>query len=107
MRLGARCAGNSKNPTQLDSRYMQSPIRKGDKLEHGGEVTSGSPWTMFMDRPLARKGDDATCDLHGPTVIDEGADKYPDRDGELFALDGHRCACGCRLISSLPNVHFE
>lgn len=99
--------GTQKILTQLDSRYMQSPIRKGDKLEHGGEVTSGSPWMMFMARPLARKGDNATCDLHGPTVIDEGADKYSDRDEKLFALDGHRCACGCRLISSLPNVHFE
>ncbi len=85
---------------------MKSPIRKGDKLERGGEVTSGSPWATFMGKPLARKGDDATCNLHGPTVIDEGADKFPDRDHKLFALDGHRCACGCRLISSLPNVHF-
>ncbi|MET1532034.1 PAAR domain-containing protein, partial [Burkholderia sola] len=48
-----------------------------DKLEHGGEVTSGSPWTMFMDRPLARKGDNATCDLHGPTVIDGAPTSIP------------------------------
>ncbi|WP_084168902.1 PAAR domain-containing protein [Paraburkholderia acidipaludis] len=39
---------------------MQSPIRKGDKLEHGGEVTGGSPWFEVMGRPLARKGDEAT-----------------------------------------------
>lgn len=86
---------------------MKSPIRKGDKLEHGGEVTAGSPWTTFMSQPLARKGDAAHCNLHGSTFIDEGANKFPDRDGKLFALDGHRCACGCRLISSLPNVNFE
>ncbi|MCU9956987.1 PAAR domain-containing protein [Burkholderia sp. BKH01] len=59
---------------------MQSPIRKGDRLEHDGEVTGGSPWAEFMGSPLARKGDEATCDLHGQTVIDEGADKFPDRD---------------------------
>ncbi|MDN7701944.1 MULTISPECIES: PAAR domain-containing protein [Burkholderia] len=86
---------------------MKSPIRKADKLEHGGEVTSGSPWTTFMGRPLARKGDEAICELHGRTVIDEGTDKFADRGHKPFALDGHRCACGCRLISSLPNVHFE
>ncbi|AQQ34531.1 PAAR domain-containing protein [Burkholderia cenocepacia] len=85
----------------------KSPIRKDDKLEHGGEVTNGSPWTTFMGKPLARKGDEAFCEQHGQTVIDEGANKFPDRDNKPFALDGHRCACGCRLISSLPNVHFE
>ncbi|WP_081059549.1 PAAR domain-containing protein [Burkholderia vietnamiensis] len=46
---------------------MKSPIRKGDKLEHGGEVTAGSPWTTFMSQPLARKGDAAHCNLHGST----------------------------------------
>ncbi|KVV51583.1 hypothetical protein WT27_30340 [Burkholderia territorii] len=86
---------------------MKSPIRKGDKLQHGGEVSSGSPWTEFLSKPLARKGDDAICDLHGPTVIDEGADHFADRDNKPFALDGHRCACGCQLISSLQNVHIE
>lgn len=81
---------------------MKSPIRKGDKLEHGGEVTGKcSPWIIFMGRPLARKGDEAACDLHGPTVIDEEAAKFADRDKKLFALHDHRCACGCRLISSL------
>ena len=41
---------------------MQSPIRKGDKLEHGGEVTGGSPWFEVMGRPLARKGAEAIGD---------------------------------------------
>jgi uncharacterized Zn-binding protein involved in type VI secretion len=41
---------------------MKSPIRKGDKLENGGEVTGGSEWFNFMGRPLARKGDEAICD---------------------------------------------
>lgn len=86
---------------------MNSPIRKGDHLENGGEVTGGSPWTEFMGRPLARKGDDAFCDQHGATKIDEGYDKFPDRDGKWFAMHHHRCACGCRLISSLQNVTIE
>ncbi|NLP59964.1 PAAR domain-containing protein [Paraburkholderia sacchari] len=84
----------------------KSPIRKGDKLEHGGEVTGGSPWSNFMGRPLARKGDAALCAQHGPTVIDEGYGKFPDRDGKWVAMHHHRCACGCRLISSLQNVNI-
>ncbi len=86
---------------------MKSPIRKGDKLEHGGEVTGSSPWTEFMGKPLARKGDAAICDLHGPTTIDEGYDKFPDRDGTPVAMHHSHCACGCRLISSLQKVNIE
>ncbi|MGF6504239.1 putative Zn-binding protein involved in type VI secretion [Paraburkholderia sp. 32] len=86
---------------------MKSPIRKGDKLEHGGEVAGGSPWTNFMGRPLARKGDAAICNQHGPTVIDEGYARLPDRDGKDVAFHHYRCACGCRLISSLQNVNIE
>ncbi|WP_319000300.1 PAAR domain-containing protein [Burkholderia vietnamiensis] len=35
---------------------MKSPIRKGDKLEHGGEVTAGSPWTTFMSQRACAQG---------------------------------------------------
>ncbi|WP_321923757.1 PAAR domain-containing protein [Paraburkholderia guartelaensis] len=86
---------------------MKSPIRKGDKLEDGGEVTGGSECFNFMGRPLARKGDEAICDEHGQTVIDEGYAKFPDRDGKWVAFHHYRCACGCRLISSLRNVNIE
>ncbi|MGF6789235.1 PAAR domain-containing protein [Paraburkholderia sp. 35.1] len=85
---------------------MTFPIRKGDILEHGGEVSGGSPWMNFMGRPLARKGDEAICAQHGPTVIDEGYAKFPDRDGKEVAFHHYRCACGCRLISSLQNVNI-
>ncbi|WP_250518689.1 ImcF-related family protein [Caballeronia sp. ATUFL_M1_KS5A] len=65
---------------------MKSPIREYDKLEHGGEVTSGSPFTMFMGRRLARVGDSAQCDLHGNTTIAEGDTRFPDRDGQPYAM---------------------
>ena len=86
---------------------MQSSIRKGDKLEHGGEVTGGSPWFEVMGRPLARKGDEAICEQHGPTTIEEGYAKFPDRDGKEIAFHHYRCACGCRLLSSLMNFNIE
>ncbi|MGR3906602.1 PAAR domain-containing protein [Burkholderia sp. SR8] len=85
---------------------MKSPIRKGDELEHGGRVTGGSSTMEFMGRLLARKGDAALCDLHGETVIDEGDESFSDQDGRPAAMHLHRCACGCRLISSLQNVHI-
>jgi uncharacterized Zn-binding protein involved in type VI secretion len=85
---------------------MRSPIRKYDKLENGGHVTDGSPHMEFMGQPLARKGDAAICDRHGETAIDEGDEEFPDRDGKPVAMHLQRCACGCRLISSLQNVHI-
>ena len=84
---------------------MKSPIRQGDGLENGGEVTTGSPYMNFMGRPLARKGDAAICALHGATTIAEGNERFPDQDGKPVAMHHHRCACGCRLISSLQNVN--
>lgn len=85
---------------------MKSPICKDDVLENGGRVTGCSPYMEFMGRPLARKGDAAICDQHGETVIDEGDEDFPDRDGKPVAMHLQRCACGCRLISSLQNVHI-
>ncbi|WP_416051098.1 hypothetical protein [Cupriavidus basilensis] len=35
---------------------MHSPIRIGDQLENGGQVTSASPAMKFMNLPLACKG---------------------------------------------------
>jgi uncharacterized Zn-binding protein involved in type VI secretion len=88
------------------TQIMKSPIRKDDELENGGRVTGSSPYMEFMGRPLARKGDAAICDQHGETVIDEGDASFPDQDGSPVAMHLHRCACGCRLISSLQNVHI-
>jgi uncharacterized Zn-binding protein involved in type VI secretion len=85
---------------------MRPPIRKGDLLEHGGEVTTASPYTTFMGRALARQGDEAVCVLHGKTTIGEGNPSFIDRDGKSFAMHQHCCACGCRVMASLTNVHI-
>ncbi|TPQ37263.1 PAAR domain-containing protein [Cupriavidus pinatubonensis] len=86
---------------------MRAPIRIGDALENGGEVTGGSSTMEFMGRPLARQSDPALCAEHGPTTIAEGGERYLDQDGKVVAMHLHRCECGCRLISALRNVHFE
>ncbi|WP_454765719.1 PAAR domain-containing protein [Cupriavidus campinensis] len=85
---------------------MKSPIRLGDELEHGGQVTSASPTMTFMGRPVARKGDSALCARHGATTIAEAHEGFSDQDGKPIAMHHHRCACGCRLISSLQSVHI-
>lgn len=85
---------------------MRSPIRLGDTLEQGGHVTSASPTMHFMGRPLARKGDTVLCARHDLTTIAEGHEGFADQDGKPVAIQDHRCECGCRLISSLHNVHI-
>nr|WP_222931744.1 MULTISPECIES: PAAR domain-containing protein [unclassified Pseudomonas] len=40
---------------------------------------------------------------HGRTEIAEGHPAFHDH-GIPVAFHGHRCACGCTLISSLPQV---
>ncbi|WP_345774675.1 PAAR domain-containing protein [Pseudomonas sp. PSE14] len=56
-----------------------------------------------MGRDVACKGDRVRCALHGVNEIAEG-DEASRRNGRPIALHGHRCLCGCTLISSLPNA---
>lgn len=81
---------------------MRSVIRQGDSLlEHGGIVLEGR--YLCYGRPLACLGDAVKCNLHGMTRIAQGSDlvQFDDRP---VALDGHRCACGCTLVSSMPDT---
>lgn len=84
---------------------MQAFIRVGDKTTGDGEVLAGSPKMIFEHRPLARKGDPVTCPKkgHGDNHIAEGDELMTD-NGIPIALHGHRCECGCTLISSLPHA---
>lgn len=78
---------------------MMPLVRKGDLLRpFGGEVLEGH-YEAF-GKPVACVGDKARCDKHGMTHITEGASGYT-INGNLVALDGYRCACGCQLVSSL------
>ncbi|MGH8382469.1 PAAR domain-containing protein [Pseudomonas sp.] len=84
---------------------MRGVIRIGDKTTSGGTVLSGSTTMKARGIGVARVGDPVGCPVpgHGPTVIVEGHPTFRDR-GVPIALNGHRCACGCALISSLPAV---
>jgi uncharacterized Zn-binding protein involved in type VI secretion len=81
---------------------MKPIVRKGDALlEHGGAVLEGHYFSE--GRSIACKGDAALCSSHGRTQIAEGCDLLQ-FDNRPVALHGHRCACGCTLVSSKPDT---
>ncbi|MEJ5112082.1 PAAR domain-containing protein [Erwinia billingiae] len=84
---------------------MKGIIRIGDKHSGGGLVLSGSTIMKFNGIGVARQGDPVNCPIegHGENVIAEGHPVFKDH-GVPVAFHGHRCACGCELISSLPQA---
>ncbi|MDK6079997.1 PAAR domain-containing protein [Massilia varians] len=82
-------------------------VRLGDSTSHGGKVVSASSTHLIDGIGIARVGDMITCPQngHGINSIVEGAATY--LIGErMVALHGHRCACGCSLISSLVTATY-
>lgn len=82
---------------------MKGIIRIGDKTTSGGSVLTGSANRKFHGIGVARVGDRVSCPAHGPTVVDEGHPTF-NENGIPIAFHGHRCACGCALITSLPDA---
>ncbi len=84
---------------------MRGVIRIGDKLSSGGVVRSAATGMKFNGREVARQGDTVFCPLpgHGVNQIAEG-DPGSTHKGRPIALHGHRCQCGCTLITSLPQA---
>lgn len=80
-------------------------VRLGDRTSHGGTVTTASPTHSLGGIGIARMGDKISCPMpgHGVNVIVEGAATYL-VGGRMVALHGHKCACGCTLISSLASA---
>ena len=80
-------------------------IRLGDPTTHGGTVVSATAGYIMFDKEVAALGDKATCPIpgHGTVVIVEGDPTWT-VNGRNVALEGHKCSCGCSLISTLPNV---
>lgn len=84
---------------------MKGIIRIGDATTGGGSVLSGSTTMRFGGIGVARQGDPVRCPIlgHGETKIAEGHPMFKD-NGVPVAFDGHLCACGCVLITSLPHA---
>ncbi|MBW1255595.1 PAAR domain-containing protein [Pantoea allii] len=84
---------------------MSKVIRKGDSLrEYGGKVLGGH--YQCFGKGFACKGDPVRCNKHGVTTIAEGS-ALTTVDGQPVALHGHRCTCGCTLVSSFPDCGIE
>ncbi|HEX7983800.1 MAG TPA: PAAR domain-containing protein [Duganella sp.] len=82
-------------------------VRFGDKTSHGGTVITASRTHSIGGIGIARAGDEIACPMpgHGVNVIVEGASTYL-VGGRMVALHGHKCACGCTLISSLASATY-
>ncbi|HID4134333.1 PAAR domain-containing protein [Pluralibacter gergoviae] len=80
---------------------MIGVIRIGDKISGGGRVLQGSAGIKFMGIEVSCVGDKVLCLTHGETFIAQG-DESSIILGKPIALNGHRCGCGCTLITSLP-----
>ncbi|MEE1922946.1 PAAR domain-containing protein [Pseudomonas sp. 148P] len=81
---------------------MKPLIRLGDTLHpYGGEVLQGR--YDCDGKPVACEGDRVRCNLHGLTAIAEGSSLMT-MDDLPVALHGHRCNCGCSLVSSMPDT---
>jgi uncharacterized Zn-binding protein involved in type VI secretion len=77
-------------------------VRLGDATSHGGTVITASQTHSIGGVGIARVGDKISCPIpgHAVNVIVQGAPTYL-IGGRMVALHGHKCACGCSLISSL------
>lgn len=84
---------------------MNGVARVDDKTTGGGTLLSGPSSMRFGGICVASEGDPVSCPItgHGRTVIAEGHSAFRDNDVPS-AFDGHRCACGYVLISSMPNA---
>lgn len=76
----------------------------GDKTTHGGKVISASSSITVDGKKVALVGDLVSCPIigHGTNPIMEGA---PHRtfNGRAVVVDGCKCQCGCKVISSAQN----
>ena len=76
-------------------------IRRNDKTDHGGQVSSVSSGTIVMGTEAAL-ADDVTfcpkCKGFFPIKPDGAGAKHK---GRSYAYDNDRTACGAKLISSI------
>lgn len=86
---------------------LRGVIRLYDQTSHGGFVIRASG-SRYDGKPLALLGDLVACPLpgHGVNPIIEGEPTMTEH-GKPVALHGHRTACGCTLISSLPETGVQ
>lgn len=84
---------------------MGVPVhRKGDRNSHGGVTTKGSPITHVDGIPVARKGDSATCPIHGTVTHTQGS-SITRADGIPVCRVGDALSCGAVCLGKSPITH--
>lgn len=76
----------------------------GDSTTHGGQVISASSTMIVNGKKVALMGDQISCPMigHGINAIVEGSPEWTS-DGKAVVVNGCRCTCGCKVISSAPD----
>ncbi|MEG7441297.1 PAAR domain-containing protein [Enterobacter hormaechei] len=76
----------------------------GDKTTHGGKVISASSSITVDGKKVALVGDLVSCPIigHGTNPIMEGSPRRT-FNGRAVVVDGCKCQCGCKFISSAQN----
>lgn len=83
---------------------MPAVARKGDSIDHGGQIIQGSPNLNVNGKPCARVGDQVQCTIHGLVTITTGSPTGRKNQGKLLARVGSLCSCGAKIITGSPNV---
>ncbi|MBX6939284.1 PAAR domain-containing protein, partial [Pseudomonas syringae group genomosp. 3] len=73
-------------------------IVQGDTTDHGGSVINGDQTKRINGFPVAHRGCDVICPLHGASKI-IGEENNFHIEGNIITLEGDLTSCGARLIS--------
>ncbi|OYO27798.1 PAAR domain-containing protein [Janthinobacterium sp. PC23-8] len=76
-------------------------IRLGDKTDHGGTVSSASSSTTVMGVTAALAGDMTVCPKCKGSFPIQADGAGARHQGQPYAYDGDKTACGAKLITSL------
>jgi uncharacterized Zn-binding protein involved in type VI secretion len=75
---------------------------QGDGIDHGGIILDGSPDTYSDNFPVARVGDNAMCDVHGPVTIVSGA-SMTRTNGMDTAREFDLLSCGGKIVRNIED----
>jgi len=76
-------------------------VRLGDMTTHGGKVIKAVSDFKVHGRPVAVDGDMTFCPKCRGTFPIKPSHSERTHNGKEVAFDGHRTACGAKLISSI------
>ena len=85
---------------------MAKVARIGDSISHGGQIITGAARTLAEGPNVARIGDTALCDLHGPVTIVTGSHNTP-IEGEKCARIGSMTSCGAIVVTGAARTEVS